>query len=196
MSRHMFIVVLLAGGVLGVIALTAGLLIGAQNKAINLEEQINQSYSAIEIQEKRRVDLVYNLVDTVQEYDKHEKETLTELTEARAMASQGKVDEARTAINAVAENYPELKSIGNYQTLMTELAVTENLIAEHRNTYNVHVRTYNKHIRTFPNRWLLNVVAYEPIDMKYLEYDEDIAPQDAPQDLFDRDRDEGEGEDE
>ncbi len=182
MSKRLFIIILTVGSIIGLVILAAGLLIGAQNKAINLEEQINQSYSAIEVQEKRRVDLVYNLVDTVQEYDKHEKETLTELTAARSMASQGKVDEARLAINAVAENYPELKSVENYKTLMAELAVTENLIAEHRNTYNVQVRTYNKHIRTFPNRFLLNIVGYERVDMNYLEYD---APEDAPQNLFD-----------
>lgn len=158
------------------------LIIAAQNKAINLEEQINESSSAIEIQEKRRVDLIFNLVDTVKEYDKHEKETLTQLTEFRSKVTNDNIEEARLVIDAVSEAYPELKSVENYQVLMNELSVTENLIAEYRNNFNVQVKAYNKHIRTFPNKIILNLIGYEKIDLNYLEYN---APSDAPQNLFD-----------
>lgn len=153
----------------------------AQNKAINLEEQLNESSSAIEIQEKRRVDLIYNLVDTVQAYDKHEKSTLVSLTEARSKASDGNIEEAQLAIQAVTEAYPDLKSQANYQTLMNEMSVTENLIAEYRNNYNVQVKAYNKHVRKFPNTMILSIVGYDTLDVKYLEYE---ASSDAPQDLF------------
>ena len=155
--------------------------ISSQNKAINLEEQINESSSAIEVQEKRRVDLIYNLVDTVQAYDQHENSTLVSLTEARSKASEGNIEEAQLAIQAVTEAYPDLKSQANYQSLMNELSVTENLVAEYRNNFNVQVKAYNKHVRKFPNSLILSLVGYEKIDVKYLEYN---TSSDAPQDLF------------
>lgn len=155
--------------------------ITSQNKAINLEEQINESNSAIEVQEKRRTDLIVNLVDTVKNYDKYEQETITKLTEARANASKGNIEQAQLTIQAVTEAYPELKSIQNYQTLMNELSTTENMIAEHRNNFNIQVKAYNKHVRKFPNSFLLPMMGYEKIDIKYLEYN---APTDAQTDLF------------
>ena len=174
---------IIAGGIIGAFIVVAiALLFTSQNKAINLEEQIYESTSAINVQEKRRIDLLLNLVDTVQAYDDHEKETLVLLTEARTQASNGSVEEAQLAINAVAEAYPELKSIDNYKNLMTEMAVTENLIAEFRGNYNAQVRAYNKFTRKFPTRYLLNISGYEKIESKYLEYD---APEDAPTNLFD-----------
>ena len=74
-------------------------------------------------------------------------------------------------------------SLENYKTLMTELAVTENLIAEHRNNYNIQVKQYNKHIKTFPNSMILNMMGYEKLDNTYLEYD---ASEDAPRNLFNK----------
>lgn len=181
-NKNLWIVFGVIGGIFlaGIIAVGA-IFITSQNKAISLEEQVNESSSAIEIQEKRRVDLILNLVDTVKSYDNHEKETLTLLTEARSSASEGKVEDAQLAIQAVTEAYPELKSQANYQQLMTELSVTENLIAEHRNNYNIQVKAYSKHIRKFPNSLILGIMGYEQIDSTYLEYE---APSDAPTNLF------------
>lgn len=181
-NKNLWIVLGVIGGIFlaGIIAVGA-IFITSQNKAISLEEQVNESSSAIEIQEKRRVDLILNLVDTVKSYDNHEKETLTLLTEARSSASEGKVEDAQLAIQAVTEAYPELKSQANYQQLMTELSVTENLIAEHRNNYNIQVKAYNKHIRKFPNSLILGIMGYEQIDSTYLEYE---TPSDAPTNLF------------
>lgn len=152
-----------------------------QNRAISLEEQIHESNSAIEIQEKRRVDLIVNLVDTVKNYDKHEKGTLTELAEARSNAQKGNVKDAKLAIQAVTEAYPKLESQGNYKELMNELSTTENKIAEIRDNYNQQVKNYNKFVRKFPNGMLLDMMGYEKIDAKYLEYN---ASSDAPTDLF------------
>lgn len=157
----------------------------AQNTAINLEEQVTSAQSAINVQEKRRVDLIYNYVDSVESYNEHESETLVQLTEARSQAKGGNVEEAQMTIQAVAEAYPDLKSQENYKTLMLELSTTENLIAEHRNNYNTQVKAYNKHVRSFPKTILLPLVGYEKIDVKYLDYN---APVDAPQDLFDQEK--------
>ena len=181
MKKSTFIVLAAVLSFVAIVFLVFAVFIGSQNKAINLEEQINESKSAIEVQEKRRVDLIYNLVDTVQAYDEHEKDTLIALTEARSKASEGNVEDAQLAVQAVAEAYPELKSQANYQALMNELATTENLIAEHRNNFNIQVKAYNKHIRTFPNSFILGLAGYEKIDSTYLEYD---APSDAPTNLF------------
>ena len=174
-----FLIIL--GIVLGLILMIAGIFIGTNNTAINLEEQIKESKSSINIQEKRREDLIYNLVDTVQNYNKYEQETMTQIIEARTMASNGHIEDAEMTISAVAEQYPELKSNENYKTLMTELAVTENLIAEHRNNYNIQVKQYNKHIKKFPNNLILNIMGYEKLDNTYLEYE---AEEDAPRNLF------------
>lgn len=169
------------GIIIAIILMIAGMFVGTNNTAINLEEQIKESKSSINIQEKRREDLIYNLVDTVESYNKYEQDTMTKIIEARAEASSGNVEEAEVLINAVAEQYPELKSNENYKTLMTELAVTENIIAEHRNNYNIQVKQYNKHIKKFPNSVILNMMGYERLDSTYLEYE---ASEDAPRNLF------------
>lgn len=181
MKTWQFVTIAVFAGLFLLVGGTVAWMFSAQNKAIGLEEQLNESKSAIEVQEKRRVDLIFNLVDTVESYNKHEKETLTQLTEARTQAKNGNAAEAQLAINAVTEAYPELKADKNYEKLMTELSVTENLIAEHRDNFNIQVKAYNKHVRKFPNSMLLAMIGYEKVDVKYLEYE---APEDAPQDIF------------
>lgn len=181
MSKKLFGWLIGLGIFAGIVILTFSLMFTTQNKAINLEEQINESKSAIDIQEKRRLDLILNLVDTVKAYDKYENDTLSKLTEARTNASKGNVEKAELTIQAVTEAYPDLKSQQNYKELMNELSTTENLIAEYRNNFNIQVKSYNKHIRKFPNNILLGFVGYEKLDIKYLEYN---APTDAPTNLF------------
>lgn len=153
---------------------------GVQNKAISLEEQIKVAYSDIEVQEKRRVDLVYNLVDTVKNYDKHEAETLQNVVESRA-SGKGDISDVTTLISSVAESYPELKSSDNYKELMNELSVTENLIAQYRSNYNKQVKEYNRYVKKFPNKNVLELLGYEGEGFDYLEYN---APSDAPANLF------------
>lgn len=153
---------------------------GVQNKAIGLEEQILTASSDIEVQEKRRVDLIYNLVDTVKEYDKHEAETLKDIVEARD-SKNGDISDVTTVLSAVTEAYPDLKSNENYKQLMTELTVTENMMVDYRTNYNKQIKEYNRCVRKFPNRIILNLLGYEIVSYTYLEYN---APSTAPQDLF------------
>lgn len=153
---------------------------GVQNKAIGLEEQIKVADSDIKVQEKRRVDLIYNLVDTVKQYDKHEANTLKDVVEARTSASSD-IGEITTMINATAESYPELKSNENYKELMNELSITENMIAQYRSNYNAQIKEYNRYVKRFPNKQFLNILGYEYIEYDYLDYN---APVDAPQNLF------------
>lgn len=172
---------IIAGIVAALILLVACMFVSINNKAISLEEQISGAKAEISVAEKRRVDLIYNLVDAVKSYQNYEADTLKTITEARASAQEGNVEEAKTALNFVAEQYPELKANENYQQLMTELALTENSIAQYRNNYNEQVKAYNKFVRKFPNSIILGMMGYTQIDIVYTEYD---VPSDAPQNLF------------
>ena len=139
------VTLIVLAGILAVVLLCVFGVQSSQNKAFALEEQVNSAESDIKIQEKRRVDLVYNLADCVLQYDKHEAETLTAIVEGRG--STGDIENVTTAITAVAEAYPELKSNENYKELMNELSITENLIAEYRENYNKQVKAYNRYVK-------------------------------------------------
>ena len=136
----------------------------------------------IKIQEKRRADLIPNLVDCVQAYDEHEYQTLMDVIAARGTNTDAAVQEVTTMINAVAEQYPQLQSNTNYQQLMTELAVTENLIAQTRTNYNTWVSQYNTYVRKFPNSGILSMLGYERQSFEKLDFD---VSSDAPTNLFD-----------
>lgn len=174
--------VIIGVGVIAVILMIVFGVQSSQNKAIALEEQVNTAQSDIKVQEKRRVDLVYNLADCVKQYDKHEADTLTAIVDGRG--STGDIENVTTAITAVTEAYPELKSNENYKTLINELSMTENLIAEYRSNYNKQIKEYKRYVRKFPTRQFLGLLGYEVQEYEYLDYN---APVDAPQDLFKED---------
>lgn len=173
----LFLIVLV--GIVAIILLCVFGVQSSQNKAFVLEEQVNAAQSDINIQEKRRIDLVYNLVDCVKQYDKHEAETLAAIVEGRG--STGDIENVTTAITAVSEAYPELKSNENYKELMNELSMTENLIAEYRSNYDTQIKEYNRYVRKFPTRMFLDMLGYETMDYQYLDYD---VSSDAPTNLF------------
>lgn len=173
------VALIVAAGIVAVILLCVFGVQSSQNRAFALEEQVYTADSDIKVQEKRRVDLVYNLADCVKQYDKYEAETLTAIVEGRG--STGDIENVTTAITAVSEAYPELKSNENYKELMNELSITENLIAEYRSNYNKQVKEYNRYIRKFPTRVFLDILGYEIQNYTYLDYD---APVDAPQNLL------------
>jgi LemA protein len=170
---------IIIAGIISVIMMSVFMVQGAQNEAFSLEESVNTALADINVQEKRRVDLIYNLVDCVKSYNEYEAQTLKELIESRG--PDGEIENVKAAINAVAEAYPNLKSNENYKELMNELSITENLIAEYRSNYNQQVKEYNRYVRKFPTRAFLDMLGYEVVDFEYLEYD---APVDAPQNLF------------
>ena len=151
------------------------------NKVISLEEQITTAQSEIKIQEKRRADLIPNLVDCVKAYDEHEYNTLMGVIEARGTNSDEAVQEIQTMIAAVAEAYPQLQSSSNYKELMNELSVTENLIANVRSNYNSWVSQYNTYCKKFPNKQILNILGYEVTEYQKLDFN---VSSDAPTNLF------------
>ena len=170
---------IIGAGVVAVIILCVFGVQSSQNKAFALEEQVNSAKSDINVQEKRRVDLVYNLADCVKQYDKHEADTLTAIVDGRG--STGDIANVTTAITAVSEAYPELKSNEQYKSLMNELTILENEIAQYRTAYNKSVEKYKRYVRKYPQKIILEWMGYENQDYKRLEYD---TPKDAPQDLF------------
>lgn len=180
-------VAIIMGIIVAVIILFFCIAFGTRNSAINREEDVESAQSNISVQEKRRTDLIYNLADCVKAYDKHEYNTLMDIVKARNNGKNVSADNISTEISAVAEQYPELKSNENYKELMNELSVTENHIADYRETYNDTVRSYKKFLRQFPNSMFLAMTGYDGKDYKYLEYSEkDTEPISG---LFNEDKD-------
>lgn len=168
--------------VAAIIALAGMCVLGVQstrNKAVTLEEAVETAKSDIQVQEKKRVDLVYNLADCVKQYDQHEAEILQSIAESRG--KNGKIENVTTSIQAVAEAYPELKSDEQYKTLMLELTTLENEISQYRTAYNKSVERYNGYTRKFLQEMFLNWTGYEKQAYQRLDYG---APVDAPQNLF------------
>lgn len=175
-------ILIIFGIVVSIILFTIICFATTNNHVIALEEQIKESESSIKIQEKRRIDLILNLVDTVKSYNKYEQDTLSKIVEARSKATDGQAEEAEKLINLVVEQYPELKSNENYKQVMIEMSVTENLIAEHRNNYNEQIKSYNKYVKKFPNNLILSIMGYDKQNYKYLDYE---VSEDAPTNLWD-----------
>ena len=93
----------------------------------------------------------------------------------------GNIKEAKSVINAVAEQYPNLKSNENYKQITTEMSVTENLIAEYRNNYNYQVKEYTKYIKRFPTNIILSILGYDKKEYNYLDYE---VSENAPTNLW------------
>ena len=147
--------------ILGVIALAVIFAISQYNRLVRLNVSVDEGFSQIEVQLKRRSDLIPNLVETVKGYATHEKEAFEKVVEARAKATSatgvhdvsaadGQLTQALRGLLAVAEAYPELKASANFLQLQDELATTENKVAFARQFYNDTVRSLNQSVKTFP----------------------------------------------
>jgi LemA protein len=155
-----------------VIAVVLLLVVLIYNGLVRLKNQVENAWAQIDVQLKRRTDLIPNLIETVKGYMKHEKETLTELTRARtAIMTAGSVKEKADASNqltgtlktlfAVAENYPNLKANENFLQLQEELSGTENKIAYARQNYNDMVMLFNTRIEQIPYNILAGLMSYK-----------------------------------
>ena len=148
------------------------------NSLVRLKNQVENAWSQIDVQLKRRYDLIPNLIETVKGYAKHEKQLLTDITKARSEVMKASdIHEKAKASNmlsdtlkslfAVSENYPQLKANENFLQLQEELSGTENKIAYSRQHYNDIVMAFNTKIETFPNNFinkLLNFTKKELFD--------------------------------
>jgi LemA protein len=145
-----------------VVILIALFLIGAYNGMVRARNKVDEAWSGIDVQLKRRHDLIPNLVETVKGYAAHERETFQAVTDARARAmsasgpaqagaAEGILSQALGRLFAVAEAYPQLRATENFQQLQAELTNTEDQIAAARRIYNGNVQAYNTKIQVFPN---------------------------------------------
>lgn len=164
-------------GILVVLLIVA---ISAYNSLVSLRQQTGNAWAQIDVQLKRRYDLIPNLVETVKGYMKHEQDTLEKVIKARNMAlaattvgekatAEKAVGAALTGIFGLAEAYPDLKSNENMIQLQEELRGTENKIAFARQYYNDIVTAYNTKIEAFPTNIFANMGKFEPKELFELE---------------------------
>ncbi len=147
------------------------------NRLVTLKNRIDNSWAQIDVQLKRRYDLIPNLISTVKGYMKHEKDTLTQITKYRSQLITGSVEDRTQANNmlsqalksvfAVSENYPKLMASDNFKMLQEELAGTENKVAYIRTSYNDSVLEYENAIKSFPSSILANMFGF--VSKAYLQ---------------------------
>ena len=147
--------------ILGLVLLVGLMLVVLYNRLVQQRNRVDNSWAQVEVQLKRRWDLIPNLVESVKGYAAHERGTFEAVTEARSAAQNAKTPADTAAAEgilgaalgrlfAVAEAYPELQADENFRQLQTELAETENRVAVSRQVYNDSVLTYNNTVQTFP----------------------------------------------
>ena len=159
---------------IGVIVILIVTFVAIYNGLVRSRNQVKNAWAQIDVQLKRRHDLIPNLMETVKGYMKHERETLEAVTKARTLAQQvasaspgerGKVEgELSSALNrllAVAERYPDLKASQNFLALQEELASTENKISFSRQFYNDAVLTYNNQTQMFPSNIIAGMAGFK-----------------------------------
>jgi LemA protein len=173
--------------VIVVVILVALLLIGAYNGMVRARNKVDEAWSGIDVQLKRRHDLIPNLVETVKGYAAHERETFQAVTDARARAmsasgpaqagaAEGILSQALGRLFAVAEAYPQLRATENFQQLQAELTNTEDQIAAARRIYNGNVQAYNTKIQVFPNSIIAGMGGFTPREYFEIEDPGDREP--------------------
>ena len=156
--------------------------IGIYNRLVTLRNRVDNAWSQIDVQLKRRYDLIPNLVETVKGYAAHERETFEAVIQARSaamgaqgVAAQGQAENVLTgalkSLFALAEAYPDLKANQNFLMLQEELSGTESKIAYARQFYNDSVMTFNTSQQTFPSTVIAGVFGFKP--REYFEIEEE-----------------------
>jgi LemA protein len=179
-------------GLLGLVAVVGFFLVGIYNRLVRLRVRTEDGWSGIDVQLKRRYDLIPNLIETVKGYAKHERETLDAVIRARQAGIDAKtVPEQAQAENmltgalrqlfALSEAYPDLKANQNFAQLQEELSSTENKIAFSRQHYNDTVSSYNATLESFPTNVIGGMFGFERRDFFEIE---DASQREAPKVSF------------
>ncbi|MHC4666224.1 MAG: LemA family protein [Planctomycetota bacterium] len=166
--------------IIGVPLLLILFVIGIYNALIRLRNQVDNAWSQIDVQLKRRHDLIPNLVETAKGYMKHERETFEEITKARSQAmgaktvseaskAEGALGEALSKFMLVVENYPDLKANQNFLAVQEELTGTENRISFSRQNYNDQVLFFNNKIQMFPSNIIAGMFSFTKRDFFEIE---------------------------
>ena len=168
---------------IGLIVLFALYVVVVYNGLVVLRTRINEAFSGIDVQLKRRTDLIPNLLETVKGYAKHEKEVFENVTKARSALLKAETlgDKAKannmlsTALKslfAVAEAYPQLQASSNFQELQRQLEDTEDKIAYARQFYNGNVMEFNTRVNTFPSNVIANTFGFKENEFFHTEESE------------------------
>lgn len=168
---------------LGIVGLLVGFVLVIYNSLVVLKARIKEAWSGIDIQLKRRTDLIPNLVETVKGYAKHEKEVFENVTLARSALMSAKTPHDAAVANnqlvgalktlfAVAEAYPELKASENFRDLQRQLEDTEDKVAYARQFYNQNVLEYNTKVAVIPNVLVANWFGFKPEEFFEAEEEE------------------------
>ena len=177
---------------LGIVALAIFFFVGIYNSLVQLRNRVKNAWSQIDVQLKRRYDLIPNLVETAKGYMQHERETLTAITDARSRAmgagsvadkgvAETQLAGALSKFMLVVENYPDLKANQNFLALQEELTATENKIAFSRQFYNDNVQQFNTRIQLFPTNFVANMFNFARRDFFEVK---DEAVREAPKVSF------------
>jgi len=178
MAISAFLIAFVIG--LVVLGLLVIFVIAIYNSLVRLRNQVDNAWSQIDVQLKRRHDLIPNLVETAKGYMKHERGTFEAITEARSKAmgarnvseaskAEGALGEALSKFMLVVENYPDLKANQNFLSLQEELSSTENRIAFSRQNYNDQVLFFNNKIQVFPSNIIAGMFAFSKRDFFEIE---------------------------
>jgi LemA protein len=160
--------------IIGIIVILVIIFVATYNGLVRLRNQVKNAWAQIDVQLKRRHDLIPNLVETVKGYMKHERETLEAVTKARNLAQQlssagagerakaeGELSSALARLLAVVERYPDLKANQNFLALQEELTSTENKISFSRQFYNDSVLNYNNKTQMFPSNIIASMTGFK-----------------------------------
>lgn len=167
--------------VIAIVVVLALYIVSTYNNLVVLRNRAKDQWSQVDVQLKRRFDLIPNLVETVKGYAKHEKTTLTEVIEARnkfqsattpeeEMAASGDLNKALSRLMVLTESYPELKANENFLSLQSDLKDCEEKIAVSRQFYNDTVLKYMNKVEMFPSNLIAKMFGFKP--MKYFEITE------------------------
>jgi LemA protein len=162
--------------------------VSVYNSFVKLRQRVKEAESDIEVQLKRRLDLITNLVETVKGYMTHEKTVLENITQARTsflnaknlkeeMEVDNMITSALKSLFAVAENYPDLKANQNFLQLQQELSDTENKIMSARRFYNAVVNEYNSFIQYFPNNIFASLFGFKQVEYFDIPQEEEKRPE-------------------
>lgn len=173
--------------IIAIVALIALLVVGVYNSLVKSRMQTQESWSQIDVQLKRRNDLIPNLIETVKGYAKYEGQTLEKIAELRAQiakaSSPAEAMQASDALTrqvagilAVAENYPDLKANASFVKLQDELTNTENKISYSRQLYNTTVSNYNVKLETFPSNIIAGLFGFKKADFLQTPEEEKAVP--------------------
>ena len=173
--------------ILGIVVIAVFFVVGIYNRLVTLKNRFKNAFAQIDVQLKRRYDLIPNLVETAKGYLKHEKETLENVIQARNQAAsananaaqnpgdgsamkelsgaEGALGGAMTKFFALAENYPDLKGNQNMMQLSEELTTTENKVSFSRQSYNDAVMAYNTAREVFPNNFIAGIFSFKEAEL-------------------------------